>query len=97
MHIGPFGKQWKVPQHRFQEHYGQHSRNGNDDWQFTLVEQCGTHEPLKEREHFGNIGSRHFTLTGLKNRKNTCTESQTSILLIKHIFIMHFNLFFLLL
>ena len=49
MHIGPFGKQWKVAQHRFHEHYGQHSHNENDDWQLALVEQCGTHEQLKER------------------------------------------------
>ena len=23
-----------------------------DDWQFTLIEQCETHEQLKERESF---------------------------------------------
>ena len=66
MHIGPFGKQWKVPQHRFHEHYGQHSRNGNDDWQFTLVEQCGTHEQLKERETFWQHKLKTFCPNGLK-------------------------------
>ena len=29
-----------------------HSHNGIDDWQFTLIEQCETHEQLKERETF---------------------------------------------
>ena len=42
----------KVSQQRFHEHYGQHRHNGIDDWQFTLIEQCETHEQLKERETF---------------------------------------------
>ena len=29
----------KVSQQRFHEHYGQHSHNGIDDWQFRLTEQ----------------------------------------------------------
>ena len=41
VHIGHIGH----------EHYEQHSHNGIDDWQFTLIEQCETHEQLKE----GNI------------------------------------------
>ena len=47
-----YRKKCKVSQQRFHEHYGQHSHNGIDDWQFTLIEQCETHEQLKERETF---------------------------------------------
>ena len=28
----------EVSQQRLNEHYGQHSHNGVDDWQFTLIE-----------------------------------------------------------
>ena len=37
-------KKGKVSQQRFHEHYRQQSHNGIDDWQFTLIEQCETHE-----------------------------------------------------
>ena len=37
---------------RLHEHYGQYSHNGNDDWQFTLIEKCQMHEELKKRETF---------------------------------------------
>ena len=38
----------------FQEHYGQHSHNGIDEWKSRLIEQDETHKQLKvERE--GNI------------------------------------------
>ena len=37
-----YRKKRKVSQQRFYEHYGQHSHNGIDDWQFTLIEQCET-------------------------------------------------------
>ena len=47
-----YKKKRKVSQQRFHEHYGQHSYNGIDDWQFTLIGQCETHERLKERETF---------------------------------------------
>ena len=33
-----------VSQQRFHQHYGQHGHNGIDEWQFTLIEQCETHE-----------------------------------------------------
>ena len=36
---------------RFNEYYGKQSNDGIDDCQFTLIEQCETHERLKE----GNI------------------------------------------
>ena len=42
----------KVSQQHLHEHFGQHSHNEIDDWQFTLMEQCETHEQLKEREIF---------------------------------------------
>ena len=51
-HTGPIEKKRKVSQQRFHEHYGQHSHNGIDDWQFTLIKQCQTHEMLKKREAF---------------------------------------------
>ena len=39
-----YKKNRKVSQQRFHEYYGQHSHNGIDDWQFTLVEQYETDE-----------------------------------------------------
>ena len=45
-------KKFKVSQQRFHQHYGKHSHNGIDDWQFTLNEQCETHEQLKDRKTF---------------------------------------------
>ena len=45
--MGNYG-QHNVSQQRFYEHYGQHNHSGIDDWQFTLIEQCKTHEQLKE-------------------------------------------------
>ena len=32
-----YRKQRKVSPRRFHEHYGQHSHNGIDDWQFALI------------------------------------------------------------
>ena len=57
-----YRKKHKVSQQRFHEHYGQHSHNGIDDYKFTLIEQCETHEQLKERKNFGNTGLKHFIL-----------------------------------
>ena len=37
-------KKHKVSQQCFHEYHGQHSHNSIDDWQFTLIEQCETHE-----------------------------------------------------
>ena len=42
VHTGPIEKNRKVSQQCFYEHYGQHSHNAIDDWQFTLIEQCET-------------------------------------------------------
>ena len=36
-HTGPIEKKLKVSQQRFHEHYGQHSHNEIDDWQFTFI------------------------------------------------------------
>ena len=36
-HTGPIEKKLKVSQQRFHEHYGQHSLNEIDDWQFTFI------------------------------------------------------------
>ena len=68
-------KKRKVLQQRFHEHYGEHSHNGIDDWQFTLIEQCETHEQLKERDIFANTGLKRFTLVGLMKRKNIYIKS----------------------
>ena len=42
----------KIPQKRFHDHYCQDGFLGIDDWDFTLFEQCETHEQLKEGESF---------------------------------------------
>ena len=73
-------KKCKVSQQRVHEHYGQHSHNGVDDWQFTFLEQCGTHErevgsSWKRGKHFGNTSLKHFTLMGLMKRKNIYIKS----------------------
>ena len=62
-------KKRKVSQERFREHYGQHSHNGIDDWQFTLIEQCETHEQLKERETFWQYRLKTFYPYGLNEKK----------------------------
>ena len=59
----------KVSQQRFHEHYGQHCHNGIDDWQFTLIEQCETHEQLKERETFWQHRLKTFYPYGLNEKK----------------------------
>ena len=46
-HTGPIEKKRQVSQQRFHEHYGQQRQKGMDDWQLTLIEQCGTNEQLK--------------------------------------------------
>ena len=54
VHTGPIEKKKrKVSQHLFHEYYGQHSHNGIHDWQFPLIEQCETHEQLKEGNTLG--------------------------------------------
>ena len=68
-HTGPIEKKRKVSQQRFHEHYGQHSHNGIDDWQFTLIEQCETHEQLKERETFWQHRLKTFYSFGLNEKK----------------------------
>ena len=62
-------KKRKVLQQRFHEHYGEHSHNGIDDWQFTLIEQCETHEQLKERETFCQHRLKTFYPYGLNEKK----------------------------
>ena len=42
--MGHSGKKQKLSQHRFHEYHLLLSRNKIDDWQFTLIEQCETHE-----------------------------------------------------
>ena len=64
-----YRKKHKVSQKRFHENYEQHSHNGIDDWQFTLIEQCETHEQLKEREKFWQHRLKTFYPYGLNEKK----------------------------
>ena len=61
----------------FQEHYGQHTHNGIDDWKSTLIEQYETHKQLKveERETFWQHRLKGFTLMDLIKRKNIYHKS----------------------
>ena len=43
--------------------------NGIDDGQFTLIEQCETHEQLKERETFWQHRLKTFYPYGLHEKK----------------------------
>ena len=64
-----YRKKREVSQQRFHEHYDQRSHNGIDDWQFTSIEQCETHEQLKERETFGQHKLKTFYSYGLNEKK----------------------------
>ena len=64
-----YRKNRKVSQQRFHEHYGQQSHNGIDDWQFTLIEQCETHEQLKKRETFWQRRLKTFYPYGFNEKK----------------------------
>ena len=64
-----YRKKRKVSQQRFHEHYGQHSHNGIDDRQFTLIEQCEKREQLKEREIFWQHRLKTFYPYGLNGKK----------------------------
>ena len=70
-----YKKKRKVSQQRFHEHYGQHSYNGIDDWQFTLTGQCKTHQSGKRGKVFGNTGLKRFTLVGLMKKENVYIKS----------------------
>ena len=43
--------------------------NGINDWQFTLIEQCETHEQLKERETFWQHRLKTFYSYELNEKK----------------------------
>ena len=64
-----YRKKRKVSQQRFHEHYGQHSHNGIDDWQFTLIEQCEIYKQLKEKETFWQHKFKTFYPYGLHEKK----------------------------
>ena len=80
-----YRKKRKVSQQRFHEHYGQHNHNGINDWQFTLTEQCKTHEQLKEGETLWQYRLKTFYPYGL-NEKKECLYHVTfsDISLIRH-------------
>ena len=69
VHTGHIEKNVKVSQQRFYEHYGQHSHNEIDDWQFTLIEKYETHEQLKERETFWPHRLKTFCPYGSNEKK----------------------------
>ena len=69
MHNVPTEKKRKVSQHRFHELYEQPSHNGIDDCQFTLIEQCKTHEQLKERGNIWQHRLKTFYPYGLNEKK----------------------------
>ena len=69
VHTGPIEKIRKVSQQRFHEYYSQHSHDGIDDWQFTLIGQCETHEQIKERETFWQHRLKTFYPYGLNEKK----------------------------
>ena len=64
-----YRKKRKVSQQRFHKHYGQHSHNVIDDWQFTLTEYGETHEQLKERETLWQHRLKVFYPYGLNEKK----------------------------
>ena len=64
-----FRKKRNTSQQCFHEHYRQHSQNGIDNWQFTLIKQCETHEQLKQRETFRQHRLKTFYLYGLMEKK----------------------------
>ena len=80
-----YRKKRKLSQQRFHEHYVQRSHNGIDDWQFTLIEQYGTHKQVKERETFWQYRLKTFYPYGL-NEKKECLYQVTfsDIPLIRH-------------
>ena len=64
-------KKRKVSQQHFHEHYEQHSHNGIDDCQFTLIEQCETQEQLKERKIFRQHRLKTFYPYGHNEKKES--------------------------
>ena len=64
-----YRKKRKVSQQRVHEHCGQHIHNWTDDWKFTLIKQCETHEQLKEMETFWQHRLKTFYPYGLNEKK----------------------------
>ena len=67
-HTGPIEKNIKYHSNIFMNIMA-NSHNGIDDWQFTLIEQCETHEQLKERETFWQHRLKTFYPYGLNEKK----------------------------
>ena len=63
------GNNKKVPQKRFHNHYSQHDHEGINNWSFTLIEKCDTHEQLKRRETFWQHRLKTFYPSGLNERE----------------------------
>ena len=59
----------KVPQKRFHAHYFLDGHSGIDDWNFVILEQCETHEQLKERENFWQYRRKTFYPIGLSEKE----------------------------
>ena len=63
------GKETKIPQKRFHDHYCLDDHLGIDDWDFTLFEQCETRKQLKERETFWQHRLKTFYPLGLNEKE----------------------------
>ena len=59
----------KVPQKRFHSHFMQTNHEGINDWEFTLIEQCQTHEELKRRETYWQHRLKTFHPLGLNDKE----------------------------
>ena len=69
VHTGPKKRNRKISQQRFHELYMQNRHNGIDDWQLKLIEQCETHEQLKQRETFWQHRLKTFDPYGVHEKK----------------------------
>ena len=69
VHTGPKKKNRKISQQRFHELYMQNRHNGIDDWLLKLIEQCETHEQLKQRETFWQHRLKIFDPYGVHEKK----------------------------
>ena len=61
----------KIPQKLFHKHYCLDGHLRIDDWDFTLFEQCETHQQLKERETFWQHRFKTFYPSGKRRKRST--------------------------
>ena len=56
----------------FHEHYIQDDHEGNDDWQFTLIDQCTTNAELRKGELYWQHRLKTFFPNDLNEREESC-------------------------